>query len=214
MGSGSDPDPLYGGRGAYFYVVDDGGEEGGEGAGGVRGKGGKDGDGGREEGERVVSFELVGFKIKPIAVPPGGDVRVVVQGYPHNKSNTNTKKGKGEEKVGVREWSVIFPEGYDEMFEVRMREFARRGRGRGGGGRGGNGGKGGRWEGLRGVEVRALYGVQELDWEFCLDDLVVVFEGVGGEGVVGGGGLDGGRGEEGEERMGEGKGERGQVVLG
>lgn len=195
MGSGANPYPQYRDKGAYFYVGE------GDGDGEV---GGNMGEGGNGDGEEVVSFELVGFNIKPIAVPPGADVRVVVRGYPYPTS-TNTNNNKNNDKAHphqataaaakkeeILQWTVTFPEGFDEMFEVRIREFS-----------------GEVWTGLRGVEVRALYGVQELDWEFCLDDLVVVFEGVGA-GAVGGVGREG-MGKEGEE--GEGERERGQVVL-
>ncbi|KAL9612477.1 MAG: hypothetical protein Q9204_008958, partial [Flavoplaca sp. TL-2023a] len=60
------------------------------------------------------------------------------------------------------------------------------------------------WTGLRSVEIVADYGEQKLDWEVCLDDLVVVFEDAGS-------GADEGREEYG--RVGRG-GVEGQVVLG
>ena len=64
------------------------------------------------------------------------------------------------------EWSVVFPYGFWDMFEIRIEAFSGR-----------------RWDGLWKVEVSARYGEDELDWEVCVDDLVVGFEELG-EGEV------------------------------
>ncbi|KAL8983748.1 MAG: hypothetical protein Q9205_002086, partial [Flavoplaca limonia] len=122
----------------------------------------------------------------------GGDVTVTVFGY-HSPSSTIERRGAngevddeghGEE---VLEWHVHFPAGYHLPFLVKMDEYSKQS-----------------WTGLRSVEIVADYGEQKLDWEVCLDDLVVLFE-------DGGSGADEGREEYG--RVGRGDVE-GQVVLG
>ncbi|KAL9132167.1 MAG: hypothetical protein Q9217_000101 [Psora testacea] len=55
-------------------------------------------------------------------------------------------------------WSVWFPSGYHLPFEVRIAEFS-----------------GVKWEKLEKVEVVADFGYDRLDWEFCVDDIVVEF---------------------------------------
>ena len=69
-------------------------------------------------------------------------------------------KGYREDKEAL-EWSVWFPDGFDRMFEVRIEEFSEV-----------------RWAGLQKVEIWADFGYDKLDWEFCLDDLVVEFSGI------------------------------------
>ena len=73
-----------------------------------------------------------------------------------NLSIKGYREGKGESL----EWGVWFPAGFHEMFEVRIEEFS-----------------GVKWDGLRKVEVKADFGYDGLDWEFCVDDLVVEFYG-------------------------------------
>lgn len=55
-------------------------------------------------------------------------------------------------------WSVYFISGYHEPFEVKIQEYSKQ-----------------EWSQLYGVEILADYGEDELDWEFCLDDLEVLF---------------------------------------
>ncbi|KAL9628234.1 MAG: hypothetical protein Q9164_007352 [Protoblastenia rupestris] len=55
-------------------------------------------------------------------------------------------------------WNVWFPSGYHEPLEVRIQEFSEM-----------------KWETLRKVEIFADFGYDRLDWEFCIDDLVVEF---------------------------------------
>lgn len=101
-------------------------------------------------------FSLRSFYVKPMDFPDDAGVRVRVRGYLHDKSE------------GTLDWHVDFPAGYHLPFLVKMEEYSR-----------------GRWEGLRWVEVSAGFGEEELDWEVCLDDLVVGFEEVeeaGGKG--------------------------------
>ncbi|KAL8845061.1 MAG: hypothetical protein Q9176_000733 [Flavoplaca citrina] len=160
--------------------------------------GGRDVEGGRgmgfgiAEGEGKGTFELQQFWVKPMDFPEGGDVRVHVFGYrspssPIERRGANDEvddEGHGEE---VLKWHVDFPAGYHLPFLVKMDEYSKQS-----------------WTGLRSVEIVADYGEQKLDWEVCLDDLVVLFE-------DGGSGADEGREEYG--RVGRGDVE-GQVVLG
>ncbi|KAL8719586.1 MAG: hypothetical protein Q9225_003414 [Loekoesia sp. 1 TL-2023] len=76
---------------------------------------------------------------------PSPGTRINLRGYPY-----------GEEKRV--EWHVDFPSGYHLPFLVKMQEYSRQS-----------------WERLRKVEITADFGEQELDWEFCLDDLEVGF---------------------------------------
>lgn len=84
-----------------------------------------------------------------MAAPPGG-TRLWIRGW----------RVDGDKEGEVLEWSVVFPYGFWDMFEVRIEEFSGR-----------------KWDGLWKVEVSARYGVDGLDWEVCVDDLVVGFEG-------------------------------------
>ncbi|KAL9600194.1 MAG: hypothetical protein Q9219_003337 [cf. Caloplaca sp. 3 TL-2023] len=63
------------------------------------------------------------------------------------------------------EWYIDFPSGYHLPFLVKMEEYSRQ-----------------KWGRLRRVEITADFGEQELDWEFCLDDLQLGFHKVDGEG--------------------------------
>ena len=113
-------------------------------------------------------FELVGMRVKPMDAPEGGEREVRVRGW-RRGGREGEKEGDGEEEV--LEWSVVFPYGFWDMLEVRIEEFSGR-----------------RWDGLWKVEVSARYGEGGLDWEVCVDDLVVGFEGGhldDGEGGVG-----------------------------
>ncbi|KAL8864071.1 MAG: hypothetical protein Q9198_010116, partial [Flavoplaca austrocitrina] len=132
------------------------------------------------------------FWVKPMDFPEGGDVRVHVFGYRspdspierHGANGSVDDKGHDEE---VMKWHVDFPAGYHLPFLVKMDEYSKQS-----------------WTGLRSVEIVADYGEQKLDWEVCLDDLVVVFEG---------GGSDADEGKEQGGRVG-GVGVERQVVLG
>ena len=53
-------------------------------------------------------------------------------------------------------WSVWFPSGYHRPLEVYIEKFSRV-----------------KWEKLKKVEIFAEFGYGRLDWEFCVDDLVV-----------------------------------------
>ena len=99
-----------------------------------------------EEGSKP-TFTLQKMTVKPMAAPEPG-TNFTVKGY--------------REKNEVLEWSVWFPSGFHEMFEVKIEDFSKK-----------------KWEGLRKVEISADFGYDGLDWEFCVDDLVVDFKGIG-----------------------------------
>lgn len=67
-------------------------------------------------------------------------------------------KGYSHARNGPYQWQVFFPAGYHLPFAVKMAEFS-----------------GETWSELYGVEILADFGVQALDWEFCMDDLEVMF---------------------------------------
>ena len=122
-------------------------------------------EGGNGEGKgKGRGFELVGMRVKPMDAPEGGEREVRVRGW---RRREGEGEKEGDEDGEILEWSVVFPYGFWDMLEVRIEEFSGR-----------------RWDGLWKVEVSARYGEGGLDWEVCVDDLVVGFEGVdGGEGV-------------------------------
>lgn len=100
---------------------------------------------------------------------PMPGTRINVRGYQSNE----------EEEL---EWHVDFPSGYHLPFLVKMEEYSRK-----------------KWENLTRVEITADFGEDELDWEFCLDDLELVFHKLATEKEVG---IEGFMAEE-----------KGQVVL-
>ncbi len=107
-------------------------------------------------------FELVGMRVKPLAAPESEvGTNLTIRGWRVGKIDAEGN-GDGDGDGEVLEWSVVFPYGFWDMFEVRIEEFSRR-----------------RWDRLWKVEVSARYGDGEdmLDWEVCVDDLVVGFEG-------------------------------------
>lgn len=71
-------------------------------------------------------------------------------------------RGEGD---GVLEWNVTFPYGFHDMFVFRAREFTGR-----------------EWR-VGKVEVWGAFGEGELDWEVCVDDVVVGFLEVDGMGT-------------------------------
>ncbi|KAL8934892.1 MAG: hypothetical protein Q9216_005683 [Gyalolechia sp. 2 TL-2023] len=68
--------------------------------------------------------------------------------------------GQGEEL----KWHVDFPSGYHLPFLVKMEEYSRE-----------------KWEKLTRVEITADFGEDDLDWEFCLDDLELDFHNISDE---------------------------------
>lgn len=91
-------------------------------------------------------FTLSKFKIKPLDSPPEPTTTLItVIGYKYNSNQT------------VR-WEVKFDQGYHNPLSVNLKEFS-----------------GENWEYLSGVEILADYGVDALDWEFCIDDLELQF---------------------------------------
>lgn len=55
-------------------------------------------------------------------------------------------------------WHVEFPSGYHLPFLVQMEEYS-----------------GEKWDEITKVEIAADFGYDNLDWEFCIDDLQVQF---------------------------------------
>lgn len=84
---------------------------------------------------------------------PSSSTNVTIKGYSHTHKHPLT-------------WGVNFESDYHEPFEVKIQEYSKQ-----------------EWSQLYGVEILADYGEDKLDWEFCLDDLEVLFF-RSGEGVV------------------------------
>lgn len=82
---------------------------------------------------------------------PPGNMTITVNGYVYD-SNDNLS------------WHVDLPSGYHLPFFVKIQEFSNE-----------------RWDHLEGVEIKANYGEDALDWEFCMDDLEVQFFKLGGQ---------------------------------
>ena len=91
-------------------------------------------------------FTLLGFTFKPMDAPQPGTT-LFVKGYSHARNESDPFA-----------WQVYFPAGYHLPFQVRMPEFS-----------------GETWSALYGVEILADFGEQALDWEFCIDDLEIMF---------------------------------------
>lgn len=72
---------------------------------------------------------------------------IVVYGYSHERNESDPFQ-----------WHVDFPAGYHLPLLVKMTEYS-----------------GETWSQLYGVEILADFGEQALDWEFCIDDLEVMF---------------------------------------
>ncbi|KAL8915053.1 MAG: hypothetical protein Q9171_000493 [Xanthocarpia ochracea] len=100
----------------------------------------------------TASFALKQFWAKPMDFPAPGSVKVTVSGYRRVQSDVMVATPDFK-------WHVDFPSGYHLPFLVKIEEYSGR-----------------EWTGLRAVEVVADYGEQALDWEVCLDDLVVEFD--------------------------------------
>lgn len=91
-------------------------------------------------------FTLLSFNLKPMDAPLPG-TSISVRGYSHTRDDNNPFQ-----------WQVYFPAGYHLPFLVKMAEYS-----------------GEVWSELHGVEILADFGEQALDWEFCIDDLEVMF---------------------------------------
>lgn len=91
-------------------------------------------------------FTLSKLKIKPLDSPPEPSTTLItVIGHKYN-SNETVK------------WDVSFDQGYHDPLSVNLENF-----------------RDGNWEELSGVVILADYGVDALDWEFCVDDLELKF---------------------------------------
>ncbi|KAI4174996.1 MAG: hypothetical protein LQ343_002023 [Gyalolechia ehrenbergii] len=78
---------------------------------------------------------------------------------PGTRMNVRGHRAGEEEEL---KWHVDFPSGYHPPFLVNLEEYSRK-----------------KWEKLTRVEITADFGEDRLDWEFCLDDLEVVFHKIG-----------------------------------
>ncbi|KAI4236461.1 MAG: hypothetical protein LQ349_002533 [Xanthoria aureola] len=114
------------------------------------------------------TFALQRLWVKPMNFPEGGNVTVRIFGSRGDATPGTAVERDGDE--GLVKWQVEFPVGYHLPFLVKMEEHSQDD-----------------WTGLRRVQVVADYGEQKLDWEVCLDDLVVEFE--SGEEEEGGRGM-------------------------
>ena len=107
-------------------------------------------------------FGLVGMVIKPLASPEGeGETRILVRGWAWEHEDNERADRIDEEGVkedtDVLNWFVDFPSEYHLPFAATMPKT---------------------WRKLKRVEVWAEYGVDKLDWEFCIGELVVEFTSV------------------------------------
>lgn len=93
------------------------------------------------------SFALVSVDIKPLNMPPLGHAKLTLRA--------------GRFDQPPLEWSVDFPHGFHTMFKVKIEEFS-----------------GEQWTALRNLQITADFvnGGRCMDWEFCLDNLHIIFE--------------------------------------
>lgn len=91
------------------------------------------------------SFRLHAMKVKPLSMPLGY-AKLVINGTRVD-----------HEVLG---WEVDFPAGFSEMLEVDIAAFSNQ-----------------TWDGLQSISIYADFYNDDvaMDWEFCLDDLVVSF---------------------------------------
>ncbi|MCJ1310814.1 hypothetical protein MMC25_004481 [Agyrium rufum] len=114
------------------------------------------------------SFTLHSLTMKPMESPPPGTT-IYIRGYPVGVSSSissslqaKVKLGKASKQQSAREpmlWHVDFVSDYHLPFEVKVAEYSRK-----------------RWDGLERVVIWAEFGEGKLDWEFCLDDVVLEWE--------------------------------------
>lgn len=97
-------------------------------------------------------FTLLSLQLKPMVAPAPG-VNVWIKGY----------RVKDDERVDQKQeplkWNVEFPNGYHLPLLVDLERFSNQS-----------------WDRLHKVEIGADFGYDDLDWEFCLDDLSVRFD--------------------------------------
>ena len=128
-------------------------------------------------------FGLKSMNIKPLAAPEdvaGLETVVIVRGYPAPSSSADSKQRRSEESEEKKEVTkqFDFPTGYHLPFTASFPEK--------------------QWRKLSKIEIWAEFGEDQLDWEFCVDDIVVEFEEIEGEGN----GLDEKRSQsDGEEKV-------------
>lgn len=105
--------------------------------------------------DRVISFNLYAFRVKPLNFPINS-VTLNVRG---TRAGESAFQHGGPSRPDLA-WSVDFPAGYHEVLNVSMREFTRH-----------------EWHNLSRVELWADFNNADstMDWEFCIDDLEVGF---------------------------------------
>jgi hypothetical protein len=93
------------------------------------------------------SFALKSMYIKPLDMPP----------FSHATVRLEASRIGGEQL----QWSVDFPNGFHDTFQIRIEEFSRTS-----------------WSKLSSLQITADFvnGDQLMDWEFCLDDLEIELE--------------------------------------
>ncbi|KAF7511798.1 hypothetical protein GJ744_003529 [Endocarpon pusillum] len=131
-------------------------------------------------------FDLLSVYIKPIAMPVDPVpvmANVTIRGWSAASDDDDDAEGeaKGDPLVFWVEWTS----GYTEPLLV---EFSRKQ------------GTKDKWRGLELLDFTVDFGPDQLDWEFCLDDLTVGFMRCGGEMCEGSGESEKGRRAEGIER--------------
>lgn len=119
----------------------------------TKGSDGADGNGVEVAKEDWTCFDLVGMSMKPMAAPPGDEeITVWAKGYKALRTNEDIEQVSTDEDTVL--WHVDIPVGYHLRFNASFPE---------------------EWNRLWKVEMWADYGPDGLDWEFCVDDLEVVF---------------------------------------
>ena len=98
------------------------------------------------------SFDLLELTIKPMTAPLGDEqITIWVQGCSH-RGGPESRAGSTPEETLL--WHVDFPVGYHHNFVATMPET---------------------WSRLSRVEMWAQYGPDQLDWEFCVDGVKLLF---------------------------------------
>ncbi|KAL9100866.1 MAG: hypothetical protein Q9163_003810 [Psora crenata] len=107
------------------------------------------GTAGDDDNEEEGGLQRLSFTLHALAVKP--------MAAPEPGTNLSIRGYReGESDLA---WSVWFPSGYHDPLVVSIAEFS-----------------GVRWEKLRKVEIAADFGYDGLDWEFCIDDVVLEFD--------------------------------------
>ena len=102
------------------------------------------------------------MSIKPLAAPDGSVTAIKVRGYLYQDSEAeridesrDMENGMEEEEDNIINYIIEFPTEYHLPFTATF--------------------PGTSWRKLNKVEIWAEFGEDLLDWEFCIDDLIVSF---------------------------------------